>query len=38
MAQTLGFMLYLLGLGLVACVLVLGLESHVLGLGFAICP
>ena len=33
MAQTFGFMLYVLGLGLVACVLGLGLESQVLGLG-----
>jgi len=34
MAQTFGFMLYVLGLGLVACVL--GLESQVLGLGLGL--
>jgi len=34
MAQTFGFMLYVIGLGLVACVL--GLESQVLGLGLGL--
>jgi len=39
MAQTLGFMLYVLGLVLVLVACVLGLESQVLGLGlgFTIC-
>ena len=36
MEQTFGFMLSVLGLGLAACVLVLGLESQVLGLGLCL--